>query len=127
VAEQKTPGDDANAGPPPPPIAWGQDPSRTPLPPWAARPPYVTPEPATPTEDTGTARPVAHPTPNPVGPLNRIPTTPHGPSPQPRAPVTDDRALPYGPGAARMSDLLAVGVTADHRGEEPTLWRRPLP
>lgn len=24
-------------------------------------------------------------------------------------------------------DLLAVGVTADHRGEQPTLWRRPLP
>lgn len=24
-------------------------------------------------------------------------------------------------------DLLAVGVSADHRGEQPTLWRRPLP
>jgi hypothetical protein len=24
-------------------------------------------------------------------------------------------------------DLLAVGVTADHRGEQPTLWQRPLP
>ncbi|MCO6010004.1 hypothetical protein NE236_34045 [Actinoallomurus purpureus] len=24
-------------------------------------------------------------------------------------------------------DLLAVGVTADHRGEQPILWRRPLP
>ena len=23
--------------------------------------------------------------------------------------------------------VVAVGVTADHRGEEPTLWRRPLP
>ncbi|WP_433187924.1 hypothetical protein [Actinoallomurus sp. CA-150999] len=25
------------------------------------------------------------------------------------------------------ADLLAVGVSADHRGEQPTLWRRPLP
>ncbi|GAB2859142.1 hypothetical protein GCM10027176_71930 [Actinoallomurus bryophytorum] len=25
------------------------------------------------------------------------------------------------------SDLLAVGITADHHGEQPTLWRRPLP
>ena len=25
------------------------------------------------------------------------------------------------------ADLLAAGVTADHRGEQPTLWRRPLP
>ncbi|GAA4615896.1 hypothetical protein GCM10023195_70360 [Actinoallomurus liliacearum] len=24
-------------------------------------------------------------------------------------------------------DLLAVGVSADHKGEQPTLWRRPLP
>ncbi len=24
-------------------------------------------------------------------------------------------------------DLLAVGITADHLGEQPTLWRRPLP
>lgn len=24
-------------------------------------------------------------------------------------------------------DLVAVGVTADHRGEQPTLWQRPLP
>lgn len=24
-------------------------------------------------------------------------------------------------------DLLATGVAADHRGEQPTLWRRPLP
>ncbi|MDN3357994.1 hypothetical protein [Actinomadura sp. DC4] len=25
------------------------------------------------------------------------------------------------------SDLLAVGISADHTGERPTLWRRPLP
>jgi hypothetical protein len=25
------------------------------------------------------------------------------------------------------SDLLGVGITADHDGEQPTLWRRPLP
>ncbi len=29
--------------------------------------------------------------------------------------------------AASGGDLLAVGVTADHRGEQPTLWRRSLP
>ncbi|MGI5228269.1 hypothetical protein [Actinoallomurus sp. CA-142502] len=25
------------------------------------------------------------------------------------------------------ADLLGVGINADHRGEQPTLWRRPLP
>jgi hypothetical protein len=29
--------------------------------------------------------------------------------------------------AVHGNALLAVGVTADHRGEQPTLWRRPLP
>jgi len=29
--------------------------------------------------------------------------------------------------AATSGELLAVGVTGDHRGETPTFWRRPLP
>jgi hypothetical protein len=28
---------------------------------------------------------------------------------------------------AAGADLLGVGINADHRGEQPTLWRRPLP